>query len=96
MSKLYSVSEIVEIFDKTPAWFYWAVKNDKFVYENGDPIEPTTQSEKGSKRHYSLDSIQEIALSLYRNKTLDEEGLRDIIGKILIEREKSQKTAKAE
>lgn len=92
MSKLYSVSEIVGIFDKTPAWFYWAIKNDKFVYENGDPIEPTSQSEKGSKRQYSLDSIQEISLSLYRNKTLSEEGFRDIIGKILVEREKSQNT----
>lgn len=90
--QLYTISEIADIFSKTRAWFYWCNKNNKFTYENGDPIEPVHQSEKGSGRVYDLDTIQEIALSLYRNGTLGEDGLKKVIGKILVEKEKFQES----
>lgn len=87
---LYSIAEIADIFDRTPAWFYFCEKNNKLTYENGDPINPDGHTGLRKGKGYSLDSVQEIALSLYRNGTLKEVGLRDVIRKILLEREKSQ------
>lgn len=87
---LYGVSDIAEMFNRTRAWFYWCDKKDRFTYENGDPILPDSQTSKGSNRRYGLDTIQEIALSLYRNQTLTEDELREVIGKILLKRERSQ------
>lgn len=86
--KLYNVNEVAELFEKTSAWVYWCITNDKFLYENGDLITPTSQTPKGSKKSYNLETIQEMALSLYRSKTMTEEELRAIIRKVLVEKEK--------
>lgn len=86
---LYLTSQIAKMFGKTQAWFYWSENNGKFTYENGDPIEPTYIPETGRGKSYDLDTIQEIALSLYRNGTLGEDGLKEVLAKILVEKEKS-------
>lgn len=78
------------MFGKSKSWFSWADRTNKFVYENGDPIEPTSQSKSGGMRRYDLDTIQEIALSLYRGRTLTEEGLREVIARIIVERKKAR------
>lgn len=89
--KLYSVPEVSEMFGKSRSWFSWADRNNKFVYENGDPIEPTSQSKSGGMRKYDLDTVQEIALSLYRGRTINEEGLRKVIAKVIVERKKDKR-----
>lgn len=96
IEKLYNVNEVADFFERTSAWVYWCLANGKFVYENGEQIKPKFETEKGSKRHFTLDSIQEMSLSLYRQRSMSEDRLREMIKKVLVERENLQKTEEIE
>lgn len=86
--RLYTMGEVAKFFNKTAPWVYWCFRNEKFVYENGEPIEPISQTPNKSRKAFDLDGIQEMALSLYRIGNLSEESLGEVIRKILVEKEK--------
>lgn len=90
MGKLYSIPEVARFFGKTPGWIYWGFSNGKFVYEDGTEISPSRMKSTHRGKLFDLDTIQEIALSCYRNRTLDDEGFREVLSKILAERESDE------
>ena len=95
--RVYTTEEAAEFFDKSPQWVYWGLKPREkgggglFYYPPDDehpeprPIEPEKRGKRGILR-YNLDLIKDMGVSLYQHRTIDEEGLQEIVRKIHLAR----------
>lgn len=97
ITRVYSTEEAAQFFDKSPQWVYWGLKPREegggglFYYppedEDSDPvpIEPEKRGQRGILR-YDLDIIKDMGVSLYQRRTIDDEGLQEIVRKIHLAR----------
>lgn len=83
LQKTYSTTEVAEFFDRSDNWVYWLLHKKILQKEDGTPIEPVAV---GKRRRFTLQNIEETAECLFRRGTLDEEGLRSVLTKIVTER----------
>lgn len=83
-SQYYSTVEAADLFfDKTDQWMYWGLRENIFVDEKGRNIKPKRVG-SGSRRRYTLEIIQEIALASYRRGNISKPRLAAIIRRIIV------------
>lgn len=92
IQKYYSTEEAAQFFpgnsgkngkSKTDQWVYWGYRTKIFIYPDGRIIEP---HRVGKRMRFTLPIIFEMAMSCHRRGILKEEGLKEVLRRILIAR----------
>lgn len=88
IERWYSTAEAAAFFDRSSQWLYDRWKKGKLTLADGSPI-PVHRIGDGPRatRRYTLDTIAEIAQSLYRAGTLKMPELKIVLRRVLEARE---------
>jgi len=80
----YGIGDAARFLGRKKEWVRWRERSGAFVHEDGTPIKPertqvrTTGSGGHGYRRYTLDDIQEMALSLHRREIINKYELQAI------------------
>ena len=72
--KVYSTAEVAELFGRSAAWVYRAMRTGVFTRPDGTPIEPQRIGKSG-RRRFTLPVLHDMAKACYRRGIFSEDEL---------------------